>query len=80
VLDEALEAAGIDRAETYVTNVVKHFKWKPSGKKRLHDKPNREQSRRVARGWTSRSSSSGPRSWCCSVRPPPRPSSAARSA
>jgi uracil-DNA glycosylase len=43
VLDEALEAAGIDRAETYVTNVVKHFKWKPSGKKRLHDKPNREQ-------------------------------------
>jgi uracil-DNA glycosylase family protein len=43
VLDEALEAAGIDRAETYVSNVVKHFKWKPSGKKRLHDKPNREQ-------------------------------------
>jgi DNA polymerase len=43
VLDEALEAAAIDRAETYVTNVVKHFKWKPSGKKRLHDKPNREQ-------------------------------------
>jgi DNA polymerase len=43
VLDEALEAAGIDRADTFVTNVVKHFKWKPSGKKRLHDKPNREQ-------------------------------------
>jgi uracil-DNA glycosylase family protein len=43
VLDEALEAAGIDRGDTFVTNVVKHFKWKPSGKKRLHDKPNREQ-------------------------------------
>ena len=43
VLDEALEAAGIDRADTFVTNAVKHFKWKASGKKRLHDKPNREQ-------------------------------------
>ena len=43
VLDEALEAAGIDRADTWVTNAVKHFKWKASGKKRLHDKPNREQ-------------------------------------
>ena len=43
ILDEALEAAGIDRGDTFVTNVVKHFKWKPSGKKRLHDKPNREQ-------------------------------------
>jgi uracil-DNA glycosylase family protein len=43
VLDEALEAAGIDRADTFVTNTVKHFKWKASGKKRLHDKPNREQ-------------------------------------
>jgi uracil-DNA glycosylase len=43
VLDEALEAAGIDRADAFVTNVVKHFKWKRSGKKRLHDKPNREQ-------------------------------------
>ena len=43
VLDEALEEAGIDRFDTFVTNVVKHFKWRPSGKKRLHDKPNREQ-------------------------------------
>ena len=43
ILDEALEAAGIDRGDTFVTNVVKHFKWKPSGKKRLHDRPNREQ-------------------------------------
>lgn len=39
VLDEALSAAGISRSETYVTNVVKHFKWSPRGKRRLHEKP-----------------------------------------
>jgi DNA polymerase len=39
VLDEALEAVGIDRGETYVTNVVKHFKWEARGKRRLHKKP-----------------------------------------
>jgi DNA polymerase len=39
VLDRALEAAGIDRGSTYVTNVVKHFKWEPRGKVRLHKKP-----------------------------------------
>ncbi len=41
LLDDALVEAGIDRDDAYVTNVVKHFKWKPSGKRRLHDKPNR---------------------------------------
>ena len=45
ILGQALEAAGIDRGETYVTNAVKHFKWKPMeaegrGKRRLHQKPN----------------------------------------
>lgn len=40
VLDKALEQAGIDRAEVYVTNMVKHFKWEPRGKKRIHKKPN----------------------------------------
>jgi len=40
LLDRALEAAGIDRTQTYVTNVVKHFKWVPRGKKRIHEKPN----------------------------------------
>jgi uracil-DNA glycosylase family protein len=40
VLDEALEEAGIDRALAYVTNVVKHFKWEPRGKRRIHAKPN----------------------------------------
>jgi DNA polymerase len=40
VLDEALEEAGIDRDQVYVTNAVKHFKWKARGKRRIHDKPN----------------------------------------
>lgn len=40
LLDEALEEAGIDRADAYVTNVVKYFKWEPRGKKRIHQKPN----------------------------------------
>jgi uracil-DNA glycosylase len=40
VLDRALQAAGIDRAAVYVTNVVKHFKWEPRGKRRIHKKPN----------------------------------------
>jgi DNA polymerase len=40
VLDKALTAAGIDRNDVYVTNIVKHFKWEPQGKIRLHKKPN----------------------------------------
>jgi len=40
LLDDALDAAGIDRKQTYVTNVVKHFKWEPRGKRRIHKKPN----------------------------------------
>jgi uracil-DNA glycosylase family protein len=39
VLDEALEKIGLDRGKVYVTNVVKHFKWEPRGKRRLHKKP-----------------------------------------
>ena len=39
LLDECLGAAGIDRARAYVTNTVKHFKWVPRGKIRLHSKP-----------------------------------------
>ena len=39
LLDQALEEAGIDRATTYVTNAVKHFKWKARGTRRIHDKP-----------------------------------------
>ena len=40
VFDEALEAAEIDRSKTYVTNAVKHFKWRARGKRRIHQKPN----------------------------------------
>ena len=40
LFDSALEQAGIDRSQTYVTNVVKHFKWEPRGKRRIHKKPN----------------------------------------
>jgi uracil-DNA glycosylase len=40
LLDRALEAAGIERRRVYVTNVVKHFKWEPKGKRRIHAKPN----------------------------------------
>ena len=39
-LDKVLEEVGIDREEVYVTNVVKHFKWEPAGKRRIHKKPN----------------------------------------
>jgi uracil-DNA glycosylase len=39
LLDRALEEAGIDRSEAYVTNAVKHFKWKAKGKRRLHQTP-----------------------------------------
>ena len=39
VLDDALEQAGIDRSAAYVTNAVKHFKWEPRGKRRIHAKP-----------------------------------------
>jgi uracil-DNA glycosylase family protein len=40
ILDKVLEETGIDRNETYVTNAVKHFKWEPRGKRRIHKKPN----------------------------------------
>jgi uracil-DNA glycosylase len=45
IMDRALEEAGIDRKEVYLTNAVKHFKWEPRGKRRIHQKPN---SREVA--------------------------------
>jgi uracil-DNA glycosylase family protein len=39
LLDRCLAAAGIDRTRTYLTNVVKHFKWAPRGRRRIHEKP-----------------------------------------
>jgi uracil-DNA glycosylase len=50
VLDRALVDAGIARDEAYVTNVVKHFKWRPAGKRRLHQRPNAEEIR-ACRPW-----------------------------
>jgi uracil-DNA glycosylase len=43
ILDKALEQAEIDRGDAYVTNVVKHFKWKPQGKRRIHQTPRAEE-------------------------------------
>src|SRR5438876_11947672 len=43
LFDAALAEAGIDRNQTYVTNVVKHFKWEPRGKRRIHKKPNAQE-------------------------------------
>ena len=50
MLDKALEDAGIDRETVFVTNVVKHFKWRPSGKRRLHERPNQAEIR-ACRPW-----------------------------
>lgn len=43
LLRQALTEAGLDPAEVYVTNAVKHFKWEPRGKRRIHERPNREE-------------------------------------
>jgi DNA polymerase len=43
ILDKGLERAGLDRADAYVTNVVKHFKWEPRGKRRIHQTPKAEE-------------------------------------
>jgi DNA polymerase len=43
LFDKALEEAGIDRRDVYVTNAVKHFKWEARGKRRIHKKPNARQ-------------------------------------
>jgi DNA polymerase len=50
LLDRALTEAGIDRRAAYVTNVVKHFKWEPRGKRRIHSKPNASEIR-ACRPW-----------------------------
>src|SRR5213592_3598039 len=39
LLDQCLEEANIERSQVYVTNAVKHFKWEPRGKRRIHEKP-----------------------------------------
>lgn len=51
LLDRALEEAGIDRSRVYITNAVKHFKWRSAGKVRLHQKPNREEVNACRQWW-----------------------------
>jgi uracil-DNA glycosylase len=53
VLDRALADAAIDRDKAYVTNAVKHFKWQPRGKRRIHERPNREEMA-ACRRWLER--------------------------
>jgi uracil-DNA glycosylase len=53
VLDEGLQKAGVTRSELFVTNAVKHFKWEPRGKRRLHMKP-QQQEVRACSGWLER--------------------------
>ena len=53
VLDKALADAGLDREELYVTNAVKHFKWEPRGKRRLHKTP-AQQEIEACRQWLNR--------------------------
>jgi uracil-DNA glycosylase family protein len=53
LLDRALAAAAIDRQRTYVTNVVKHFRWTPRGKRRLHQTPNQTEIQ-ACRPWVER--------------------------
>lgn len=50
LLDRALEEAGIDRSQVYVTNAVKHFKWVPQGKRRIHKKPSAREIR-ACKAW-----------------------------
>jgi len=50
ILDQALAAAGLERKDVFITNAVKHFKWEPRGKRRLHKRPNAYEIERC-RGW-----------------------------
>jgi uracil-DNA glycosylase len=65
ILDQALESAGIDRARVYITNAVKHFKWRPAGKVRLHQKPNASQIRACRPWWEAELEVIHPRVLCC---------------
>ncbi|MCU1458643.1 MAG: UdgX family uracil-DNA binding protein [Actinomycetia bacterium] len=65
VLDRALEEAGIDRSVTYVTNAVKHFKWKPAGKVRLHQKPNAREVAACRPWWEAEIAAIRPSVVCC---------------
>ena len=78
MLDRALEEAGIDRDKVYVTNAVKHFKFVPRGKIRLHQKPNTPEIR-ACRPWYERELARSNPTWWWRWAPPPRKACSARS-
>jgi uracil-DNA glycosylase family protein len=65
LLDRALVEADIDRDNVYVTNAVKHFKWKPQGKVRLHQKPNAKEIAACRQWWTQELAIVKPKVLCC---------------
>jgi uracil-DNA glycosylase len=65
ILDRALVEAEIDRERVYVTNAVKHFKWKPQGKVRLHQKPNAKEIGACRQWWTQELAVVRPKVLCC---------------
>ena len=65
LLDRALDEAGIDRTEVYLTNAVKHFKWKPSGKVRVHQRPNAAEIAACRNWWESEIEAIKPEVLCC---------------
>jgi DNA polymerase len=65
LLDRAFADAGIERAAAYLTNAVKHFKWRPAGKVRLHQKPNAAETAACAVWWQSELELVRPRIVCC---------------
>src|SRR4051812_6981531 len=65
LLDRALDEAGIDRSSTYLTNAVKHFKWRRSGKVRLHQKPNAKEVAACRSWWEAEIELVAPRILCC---------------
>ena len=65
ILDRALVEAEIERERVYVTNAVKHFKWKPQGKVRLHQKPNAKEIGACRQWWTQELAVVKPKVLCC---------------
>lgn len=71
VFDRAMEKVGIDRSRVYVTNAVKHFKFEPRGKRRIHQRPDGGEIQACKFGSISKSASSAPGSSSPLARPPP---------
>jgi DNA polymerase len=65
LLDRALDDVGIDRGEVYLTNTVKHFKWRPAGKVRLHKKPSASEINACRPWWEAEMALVAPEIVCC---------------